>query len=317
MYNRGELPQYTEHFPEPFPGKDELLISVKAVAIKHLDKSTAIGKHYTSRNDLSGAKIIGGDGVGVLEDGTRVYAFGKGMLAEKAVVEKDRIIKIPASVDDVTAAALPNAVAGSAMALRFRARIEKGETILINGATGFTGKIAVQVARYYGAGHIIATGRNEEALQALLTLGADEIVSLKQDDATLRAQIKELQRRTPIDIVIDYLWGTTAELLLASLTGAGMFTHKTRFISVGAITGDKIQLSSEVLRSTNLQLMGSGLGSWTEKEVGSLFKEIIPEMLHMAGENKLKVDTITVNLDEIEALWDHEVPGGKRLVVLI
>ncbi len=184
IYQRGEMPQYIENFPEPVVANDdEVLISVTAAAIKHLDKSKASGRHYSAENSVNQAKVIGGDGVGLLVDGTRIYALGvSGMIAEKAIVEKNSIIKLPDGIDDITAAGLPNAVAGAAMALRFRAGIKTGETVLINGATGFTGKIAVQVAKHYGAGKIIVTGRNEQTLQSLLTLGADEIVSIKQHD---------------------------------------------------------------------------------------------------------------------------------------
>ncbi len=86
----------------------------------------------------------------------------------------------------------PMQYAGSAMALRFRAGMKQGETVLINGATGFTGKIAVQIAKHYGAKKVIVTGRNEQSLQSLLALGADEIVSLRQDDEAFIAQIKQI-----------------------------------------------------------------------------------------------------------------------------
>jgi len=237
------------------------------------------------------------------------------MIAEKAVIEKDRMIRIPKGIDDATAAALPNAVAGSAMALLFRAKMKKGETVLINGATGFTGKIAVQVARYYGAKNIIVTGRNENTLQSLTSLGANKIISLNQDDEHLLSQIKQVHSSTPIDIVIDYLWGHTAELILGSFKGQGSFTHRTRFVSIGAVTGDKIQLSAEILRSADLHLTGSGLGSWTKEEMKKLFRNIVPKMLDLAASKKLKVDIITVPLKDIESLWAMEVPDGKRIVV--
>jgi NADPH:quinone reductase-like Zn-dependent oxidoreductase len=264
VYQQGgkySLPQYTD-FPEPVPkSDDEILITMKAAAIKHLDKGRASGQHYSASNESQQAKVIGGDGVGTLEDGTRVFAFGvSGMIAEKAVIEKSRMIQLPQGIDDATAAALPNAVAGSAMALRFRAGMQGGETILINGATGFTGKIAVQIAKHYGAKKIIVTGRNEETLKALKSLGADETISVKQDDETFISQLKEIHNHTPVDVVIDYLWGHTGELILKALKGKGSFTHKTRFVSIGAITGDTIQLSSEVLRSVDLQISGSGIG---------------------------------------------------------
>jgi NADPH:quinone reductase-like Zn-dependent oxidoreductase len=321
IYQRGEsdsyrMPQYTE-FPEPVvKNEGEILISVKAAAIKHFDKGRASGKHYSAENSKQNATVPGGDGVGLLADGTRVFGLGvRGMIAEKAVIEKSRMVKLPAGIDDATAAALPNAVAGSAMALLFRAGIKPGETVLINGATGFTGKIAVQVAKHYGAKKIIVTGRNEETLQALLALGADEIISVKQDDEEFISQLKEIHNNTPVDIIIDYLWGHTAELILSSLKGKGAFTHKVRFVSIGSVTGDKIQLSAENLRSVDLQLSGSGLGSWTKDEMQQLFSEIFPEMFQLAADNKLKVETEKVSLTDIEKLWDMEVPDGKRLVV--
>lgn len=317
IYQRGEMPQYTE-FPEPVvQNKDGILITIKAAAIKHLDKGRASGKHYAAENNKQTATIIGGDGVGLLADGTRVFALGSGMIAEKAIIEKNRMIKLPAGIDDATAAALPNAVAGSAMALRFRAGMKPGETVLINGATGFTGKMAVQVAKHYGAKKIIVTGRNEETLQALLALGADEIISLKQEDEQMMAQLKAIHTITPIDIIIDYLWGHTAELILSSIKGNGSYTHKVRFVSIGAMSGETIRLSAEILRSVDLQLSGSGLGSWTKNEMQLLFSDIIPEMFQLAADNKLKIDIETVSLTDIEKLWNMEVPNGKRLVVVM
>ncbi len=317
MYQQGEMPQYAD-VPDPVvKSDDELLISVKAAAIKHFDKSRAKGTHYSAENQPKKAMLIGGDGVGLLADGTRVYALGDGMIAEKAIIDKRRMVKLPEGIDDASACALPNAVAGSAMALRFRAKMQAGETVLINGATGFTGKIAVQVAKHYGAKKIIVTGRNEQTLKSLLTLGADETVLTTQSDEDFIAQIRNIHSQMPIDIMIDYLWGHTAELLLASLKGNGSFTHKTRFVSIGSITGDKIQLSAENLRSVDLQLSGSGVGSWTKDEMKLLFSEILPEMFQLAAENKLKVDTIKVNLKDIEKLWEMEVTDGKRLVVVI
>ncbi len=318
VYHKGEMPKYTE-FPEPVvKDEGEILISVRAAAIKHFDKGRASGKHYSAGDKGQHATVIGGDGVGLLADGTRVFGLGvSGMIAEKAVIEESRMVKLPAGISDAAAAALPNAVAGSAMALRFRAGMKPGETVLINGATGFTGKIAVQVAKHYGAKKIIVTGRNPETLQSLLAIGADEIISVKQDDEPFISQLKEVYNRTPVDIIIDYLWGHTAELILSSLKGKGSFTHKVRFVSIGSVTGDKIQLSAENLRSVDLQLSGSGLGSWTKDEMQVLFSEILPEMFQLAADNKLKVETENVRLADIEKLWDMEVPDGKRLVITI
>ncbi len=276
------------------------------------------GQHYSSESDNSNGTVIGSDAIGLLENGTRVYARGiSGTIAEKALVEKNRMVVLPEGIDDAIAAAMPNAVAGSAMALRFRAGIQPGETVLINGATGFTGQMAIQIAKHYGAKKIIVTGRNEKTLQNLLELGADEIISLKQDDESFISQLKEIHKNTPIDIVLDYLWGHSAELILSILKGNGNFTPRTRYVSVGSMSGDIIQLSASILRSVDLQLSGSGLGSWTKEEVKLLFSEILPEMFLLASQNKIKVNIEKVNLADIEKMWNAEVPDGKRLVVVI
>jgi len=318
LYAHGEMPQYVD-LPEPTPQNDEeVLVTVKAVALKHLDKSRAKGTHYSTEGNKQDARVIGGDGICVLPDGTRVYALAAdGMMAEKAIVEKDRIVRLPAGLDDITAAALPNAVIGAAMALRFRAGIEPGDTVLINGATGFTGRVAVQIAKHYGAGRVIATGRDPQSLQELLTLGADETIQITGNDGEFITQLKQIHQVTPINVIIDYLWGHTAEMILASLKGKGAFTARTRFVSVGAMTGDQIQLSAAVLRSIDLQLSGSGLGSWTKGQIKSLFTEILPGMFQLAADGKLKIETVEVGLRDLEKLWDMDVPGGRRLVVRI
>lgn len=318
IYSNGEMPKCVE-FPEPVVvNENEILISIKAVAITNLDKGKASGKHYSSEKLLSNGLVVGSDGVGLLENGTRVYARGiSGTIAEKAIVEKNRMIPLPEGISNAMAAAIPNAVAGSAMALKFRAAIVPGETILINGATGFTGQMAIQIAKYYGAKKIIVTGRNEKTLKHLLTLGANEVISLKQDDENFVAQLKAIHSETPIDIIIDYLWGHPAELILNALKGNGTFTHRVRFVSVGSIAGESALLPSGILRSTDLQLLGSGLGSWKRDEVKVLFSEILPEMFLLVAQNKLEVNIEEVNLIDIEKIWNLDIPDGKRLVVNI
>ena len=319
VFQNGELPKYVEDFAEPkVQNENDLLISVKAAALKNLDKARATGQHYSAQPEKWTAKTVGGDGVGLLADGTRVYGIGvSGMIAEKATIEKDRMIKLPANIDDATAAALPNAVMGSAMALRFRASLQKGETVLVNGATGVTGKIAVQIAKHYGAKKIIATGRNEGSLQELLTLGANEIISLKQDNERFVSQIKNIHKQNPVDVVIDYLWGHSAEMILSALKGNGGFSHRTRYVNIGGMMDDSITLSSSILRSTDIQISGSGLGSWTKAEVKLLITEILPEMFPLAAGGKLKIETVNIALKDIEKAWDMHIDGGKRLVVLI
>jgi NADPH:quinone reductase-like Zn-dependent oxidoreductase len=208
-------------------------------------------------------------------------------------------------------------VIGAAMGLRFKADLRPGDVVLINGATGFTGRVAVQIAKHYGAKKIIATGRNPKSLQELLKMGADEVISVELNDEQFTARIKEIHSASPFDVMIDYLWGHTAELILSSLKGSGSYTHKTRFVSVGAMTGDLIQLSAANLRSVDLQLTGSGLGSWSKLQVRKLFTEILPEMFQLAADGTLVVETVEVKLKDIAELWNLDVANGRRLVVTI
>lgn len=315
-YPNGTIAEHL-NVPEPVAQhKDEILVTVKAVAIKHFDKSRATGQHYSGEAPPEDGRIIGGDGVCLLPNGRRVYAIGEtGMMAEKAIIDRDRMVPIPQGVNDALAAALPNAVIGAAMGLKFKAGIQRGDTVLINGATGFTGRIAVQLAKYLGAKKVIVTGRNPASLNDLLLLGADETISLLQDDASFKKQLSAMHAQTPVDIIIDYLWGHSAELILACLKGTGLFSNRIRFVSVGSITGDTIRLSAAILRSIDLQLTGSGLGAWTRSQVGQFFSDIMPEAFRLAEKGKLQADTVAIPVNKIAGIWDVAVPNGQRLVV--
>lgn len=313
----GEAPRCGE-YPEPIvQNEDQVLISVHASSVKNLDKARASGAHYSASSSQS-PQVVGFDGVGTLADGTRVYAMGiTGMMAEKALINKHNYVKLPDGVDDITAAALPNAVMGAASALRFRAEMKEGDTVLINGATGVTGSIAIQAARVFGAKKIIAVGRNQKSLEKLLTLGAHQIVSLNQDDGAIIEAYTKIHTETPVDVVIDYLWGHPAELIFKALHGNGMITHPTRYVNVGAMAGDIIPMSSGFLRSTNIRITGSGIGSLPGDAVRALFSDLIPEMMNLAAEGKISIDTVTAPLEDIEPAWNMPVEPGKRLVIVI
>lgn len=318
VFEKGSIPRYAD-FPEPeITTDDEVLVSVKAASIKNLDRARASGNHYSTENEAHQPKVIGSDGVGYLENGRKVYFFSKkGTVAERAVADKKVMVPIPEALDLSVAAALPNAVMGSAMGLKFKAGMQPGDTVLINGATGITGRIAVQIARLYGAQKIIVTGRNEKSLKELLDLGADEAVSLQLSDEDFRQKIKNIHQETPVDIILDYIWGHSVELILSAFKGDGTFSHRTKLITVGGMSGDTIQLSSQILRGTDIQISGSGLGSWTKEESALLFSEIIPEMFQAAVEGKIKIETQEIDIKDIESRWNAEIQSGKRLVIRI
>lgn len=312
----GETPFYKE-FEAPKPSSNELILNVKAASIKNLDKLRASGTHYASYKEVP--VIVGIDAVGVLENGTKVYAQGTvGTIAEQTLISADRYTVLPDNIDYDVAAALPNAVLGATMALKSRAKIEKGNVVLINGATGVTGQIAVQIAKYYGAQKVIVTGRNQEILEQLKDLGADNIVTLQQDDTEFISKIKEIHKETPIDIVLDYIWGHPMEMILKALKGGGInsFTHPLKIVTVGDMAGKTITLDSATLRSSDIQILGSGLGSLSKQDIEEFDKEILPEMFQLAAKGKLKIEVTTYPLENIQEAWNSS-EKGKRVVVLI
>ena len=313
------VPPVYQDFADPIPQNDEqIVINVKAASVKNIDKLRAGGKHPASHKELPA--IVGLDGVGVLENGKRVYAQGlTGMIAEKALISNNRFTILPDNIDNAVAAALPNAAMGAAMAILFRGKMKQGNTILINGATGVTGRVAVQVAKHYGAANIIVTGRNADSLEKLIQLGADKVISLKQNDELISKQLKEINKETPIDLVIDYLWGHPTELIIKSFLEGGIsaVNHPVRIVTVGDMAGESINLLSVVLRSSAIEMLGSGLGSFSQNDWNTFNSEILPQLFQLAADKKLMIDTQVERLADIETAWNKDVDTGKRLVINI
>src|ERR1700761_1015439 len=153
----GVKPVYRD-FDLPVAQEGEELISVRASALSNFSKSRSTGSHYSASGDFP--RIAGADGVGTTQDGRRVYFVMPeapfGAMAERTLVDVRRAIPLPEGIDDVTAAALANPGMSCWAALVERARFQRGETVLINGATGSSGSVAVQVARHLGAKKVIA-----------------------------------------------------------------------------------------------------------------------------------------------------------------
>ncbi len=314
LHTPGTIPQ-CEDFPSPTVGSGHTLIHMRAASIKQLDLSKAAGTHYTNYTKLPTA--VGFDGVGDLPGGGRVYALGiTGMMAEEALIRNSGGTPIPEELSDALAAALPNALIGSDAALLHRAHMQSGATVLVNGATGATGMIAVQVAKLRGAKKVIATGRNAAMLERLKSLGADETISLEQDDATVVAQIQEVYATTPIDIVLDYLWGMPLSLILEGLSKVGI-QQTVKVIAIGQMAGATIPLSSGILRSKKIELLGSGIGALSMEEFGSYLKADMPQMLEAAAAGKLEMDIEEVPLHDVSQAWDRAGKSSKRIVVMM
>lgn len=306
----GASPVYAE-FAEPVAGAGENRIVVTAVAISHAARARAAGTHYSATNRYP--LIPGIDGVGRLADGRRVYFAGPrapfGSMAEVAVAPTMLCVPLPDAIDDVTAAAIANPGMSSWAALQLRAGLQRGQTVLVNGATGVAGRLAVQIARHLGAGRVIATGRDAAGLQRVAELGADVTISLLQDDTALEEQLKAEFARG-VDVVIDYLWGRSAERLLIAGAKAGPDGRTIRFVQVGSASGPDITLPSAVLRSSPIELTGGGLGSVSLDGLAAA----VGEMLAAAVPAGFEIATEAVPLAEVERAWTLDGPARTVLV---
>src|SRR5580693_6028955 len=257
----GKAPVYGD-FREPVPGNGEVRVHVTAAALSNVVRSRAAGTHYSSSVDLP--FVVGIDGVGRLDDGSRVYFVlpkpPLGSMSERTAVRSGQCVALPDGLDDVTAAAIANPGMSAWAAMKERAKLAAGETVLVNGATGTAGRLAVQIAKYMGAKKVIATGRNIEVLKSLASLGADMAIPLVENGDAMEEAFQE-QFAEGIDVVVDYLWGQSAERLIIAGAKAGREAVPIRFVQVGSASARDITLPSAALRSSAIELMGSGIGS--------------------------------------------------------
>jgi NADPH:quinone reductase-like Zn-dependent oxidoreductase len=305
-------PHYTT-FAEPIPTEGEHLVTVAAAGLHPIVKSLAKGAHYGSSGELP--FIAGIDGVGKREDGTRVYFGGArspfGTFAELSLAASWMCLPLPDAIDDATAAGIANPAMSSWAALTARAKFVAGESVLILGATGVAGQLAIQIAKRLGARRVIAAGRNSQALEKLKALGADAVISLNQDQPSLVSAFRTELADSGIDIVLDYLWGSPAETVLQAITQKGLrkATARIRFIQIGESAGRTISLPASTLRSSSLELLGSGFGSASLDQI----RESLADFFQSAAKLPFHFQTRCARLRDVETLWNnHE--EGTRLV---
>jgi NADPH:quinone reductase-like Zn-dependent oxidoreductase len=305
-------PRYTT-FADPVAAEGEKLVRVTAAGLHPIVKALANGSHYGSTGELP--FIPGVDGVGRLEDGSRVF-FGIsrapfGTFAEQALAASWMLTPVPDGLDDATAAGIANPGMSSWVAL-MRGSFVAGESVLILGATGVAGQLAVQIAKRRGARRVVAAGRNPEALAKLQALGADAVISLDQErDALVTAFRNELNNG--IDIILDYLWGLPAEALLEAIGKKGLKTSSSRirYVQIGNSAGDPISLSAATLRSSGIELLGSGFGSASLDQI----REAVAEFFALAAKDPFNFSIQTAPLSQIETLWSAK-EQGTRLVFI-
>jgi len=298
--------------PQPRTG-DEMLVDVLAIGLHPRVRSGAAGAHYTSTGTLP--MIPGVDGVGRRPDGRLIYFAAhddvNGTMADKAIADSRRAIVLPDDADVVKVAAAMNPAMSSWVALRRRVAIQPGQSVLVLGATGNAGTMAVQIARRLGAGRVVGAGRDPGRLGALARFGADAVVQLTGDaEATGRALAAAAAE---VDIVLDYLWGDPAErAMMALLTARSDRSRALDWIQIGALAGPAIELPSVALRSANLRLQGSGQGAVS---AGAYAGEL-PSLVADIDSGAIAVTVNTMPLAQVEAAWIQPARPGERTVLV-
>jgi NADPH:quinone reductase-like Zn-dependent oxidoreductase len=303
-------------FGEPVAQGGQTIVTVSASALSQNTKSRASGSHYSSEGHFPA--VAGVDGVGHTTEGQRVYFVLPeapfGALAERSLVKTEYCIPLPKDLDDITAAAIANPGMSAWAAMMERAHLKPRETVLVNGATGTAGRLAVQLAKHLGAARVVATGRNEDELKELKTLGADVMIpfTLGSSDPSGAKRYEEAliqEFANGIDVVVDYVWGESARTIIVAIAKGIDDATPVRFVHVGGASGEEsIDLPGAGLRSSAIVLMGSGFKSVRSsallRAIKNVFEATIP--------GRLRIATKTVPLSEVEEYWS--APGKPRVV---
>ncbi|MHB1712110.1 MAG: quinone oxidoreductase family protein [Acidimicrobiales bacterium] len=296
---------------EPAAGPGEALVEVAMAALNPVDLKVATGAFYGASPDLP--YVVGSEGMGVVRAsgrwpvGQRVRfgAARPGALAEFVAVPDDQLVAVPDAVSDALAAGL--GVAGmAAWCSLAAARLHEGERVLVLGATGSVGRLAVQVARLLGATRVVAAGRDAEALASLVELGAHATVAIDDRDAPALADAIVEASEGPPDVIVDPLWGDPA------LAGAMSAAPGARLVNLGDSAGATLSLPSALLRSRHLEILGYTNFALSVAEQRS----VMESLLHHAGEGRLRFDHVAVVLGEVSRAWAAQAgsPHAKVLV---
>jgi NADPH2:quinone reductase len=298
----------------------EVLVHVRAATLKPIDRALAGGKHYASPAALP--VVCGLDGVGVLDDGQRVYFSGTrapyGGMAERTVVRTSQCVPLDPAIDDASAAALFNPGMAAWLPLTWRAQLAPGETVLVLGATGVAGRLAVRAARLLGAGRIVAAGRDAASLEATLSLGADATIRLDTSPEELEAAFVREGEADGLPVIIDYLWGKPIEALLRALKKLGNREDRPiRLVHVGEAAGPTISLPGSILRGVDFTLTGFGLRAGGVLAPRDIQDAAYRALVRHAARGELGVDVVRAPLADVASHWNAKELRGVRTVVIV
>jgi len=308
----GTAPRY-EEFPAPAPaGDDDTVIEVIAAGLHPRVRSQADGSHYTSTDELP--LVPGIDGVGRGADGLLRYFIlpdtRVGAMAEQTVIDTRRSIVLPGDSDPIAVAAAMNPAMSSWVALRQRVQFQAGQNVLVLGATGNAGRLAVQIAKLLGAEQIIAAGRGAGRLAGLPALGATGTALLDGDADTVARRLG--QAAADVDVVIDYLWGQPAAAAMAAVvTGRADRGKPLTWIEIGSVAGPTAPIPAAALRAARLQIVGSGQGSVSSREILAE----LPALAQQITSGTFGIDARPRPLTDVAQAWADAAHTAQRIVL--
>ena len=281
-------------------------IEIVAVALNPLDLAVAAGRFYGGHPPLP--YVPGCEAVG-RRDGERVYLFGEGrgtrqdgFLVERVDFPAALAVPVPDELEDAVAPACGIAGIAGWLPVAVRAPVRPGDRVLVLGATGTVGSVALQAARILGAERVVAAGRDPDRLERARELGADEAVQLEGDD--LAERLREACGADGPTLIVDPLWG---ELVRAAAEAAA---PDARIVHVGQSAAPEATFASSAVRGKRLSILGHSNFALSPDERRQAYVEVAG---HVAA-GRIRMDIDTFSLDEIEAAWTAQASGGKAVV---
>lgn len=309
----GEPPDVRE-VPQPKRGAGQALVEVSAAPLNPIDLSIAGGRFYAGTPGVP--YVAGREGVGVVVEGDSLTAGARvrfeagmpgGSFAERVVVDEDEAVEIDGAIDDSFAACLGIAGLAAWLPLESRAELRPGESVLVLGASGPVGQVAIQAARLMGAGRVVAAARDAASLERSRALGAHAVV-----DLTASAGPDELAEafrdaaRGRIDVTIDPLWGAPA---VAAVLAAAPFG---RLVQIGQSADPEARLSSASLRGRPTAILGHTNGAFPSEARSSAYRR----MVEHAAAGRLEIEHEVLGLDRVAEAWERQAAFPRRKLVL-
>ncbi len=304
-------PHYEGNFLAPIPEASMTKIEVTASALSNVARSVASGQHYSVQH-TSLPVVPGIDGVGILPSGQKVYFVSQsgGAMAAEIAVKNGDWVYLAGKTDDAKIAGMMNPAMSSWMALHYRTEFKAGQKVMILGASGNAGKLALQIAKRLGAAEIIAVARDHGHLDDLYELGATQIVSLSDDAATIATNLASVGEN--VDMVLDYLWGdVTASALTAIIPARADANQLLTWVNIGSVVGPTTALPAASLRAVNLRLVGSGFGSVKMAQLLSLLQGIADAEVAQPFVFEIRREALT----DIAQVWTEKT--SERIVFVL